>query len=142
MSDVKLVAIFSENKLGQLARITKLLAEARINIRWVTIATSETFGVIKFLLDQNDAAFAALKKKKYTVSLIDVLAIEVQDQPGGLHAVVACLAKSKINVANSSGFVSNGRAVLLIETTDVVHARQTLEKQHLHLLTQEEVMNL
>ena len=142
MSDVKLVAIFSENKQGQMARITKLLAEAGINIRWVTIATGETFGVIKFLLDQNEAAYAALKKKKYTVSLIDVLAIEVRDKPGGLHAVVACLAKNKINVANASGFVSNGRAVLLIETADAVQARQILEKQHLHLLTQEEVMNL
>ena len=50
MSTVRLLAVFVENKPGQSARITKLLAEARINIRWVTIASSGPFGVMKFLV--------------------------------------------------------------------------------------------
>lgn len=47
MSAVKLLAVFAENKLGQMARVTKVLADAGVNIRWMTIATSESFGVIK-----------------------------------------------------------------------------------------------
>jgi hypothetical protein len=142
MSAVKQVAVFAENKLGQMARITKVLADASINIRWVTIATNESFGVIKFLVDRCDLANQRLKENGFTVSLIDVLAIEVQDKPGGLYAVADCLAQNHINVHNSSGFVSNNRAVLLIEVQDVNQARQLLQNQKVHLLSQEEVMNL
>jgi hypothetical protein len=76
------------------------------------------------------------------VSLVEVLAIEVEDKPGGLHVVADCLAGNKINVENSSGFVSNNRAVLLIEVQDVAKARQILAKQPLRLLSQEEILTL
>jgi hypothetical protein len=52
MSAVNLIAVFAENQLGQMARITRVLADAGVNIRWVTIATNETLGVIKFLVDK------------------------------------------------------------------------------------------
>lgn len=142
MSAVKQVAVFAENKLGQMARITRVLADARINIRWVTIANNESFGVFKFLVDQCERAHLGLREHGFTVSLIDVLAIEVEDKPGGLHAVAECLAANHINVQNASGFVANNRAVLLIEVQDVNRARQILQTQNIRLLSQEEVMNL
>jgi hypothetical protein len=142
MSAVNLIAVFAENQLGQMGRITKVLAEAGVNIRWVTIATNETLGVIKFLVDKCDVAYQRLHEKGWTVSLVEVLAIEVEDKPGGLHAVADCLARNQINVENSSGFVSNNRAVLLVEVQDVAKARQILAKQHLRLLSEEEMLRL
>ena len=142
MRPVQLIAIFVENRPGQNARITKILADARINIRWVTIATNESLGVIKFLVDKCDLAYERLHAKGWTVSLLQVLAIEVEDKPGGLHAVADCLARNRINVENSSGFVSHNRAVLLIEVQDVARAGQTLANQGLRLLSQEEILKL
>ena len=142
MSAVKLVAVFAENRLGQMARLTKVLADAGVNIRWVTIATSEDFGVIKFLVDKCDLAFQRLKDHGFTVSLIEVLAIEVDDKPGGFHEVAEDLARHQINVQNASGFVASGRAVLLIEVKDVARARAALAQDRLRLLTQEEAMAL
>jgi hypothetical protein len=142
MSAVNLIAVFAENQLGQMARITRVLADADINIRWVTIATNESLGVIKFLVDKCDIAHQRLQEKGWTVSLVEVLAIEVDDRPGGLHAVADCLARNQINVENSSGFVSHNRAVLLIEVQDVARARQTLANQGLRLLSQEEILKL
>ena len=136
------MAVFAENKPGQMARITKILADAGINIRWVTIATSETFGVMKLLVDKCDLAYQSLKQHGFTVSLVEVLAVEVQDKPGGLHAVADCLARNKVNVENSSGFISGKRAVLLIEVKDLAQARQVLEKHKFRLLTQEEILSL
>jgi len=141
MSSVKVVAIFAENKLGQMARITKILADAGINIRWVTIATSETFGVLKVLVDKCDLACQSLKQHGFTVSLVEVLAVEVEDKPGGLHAVADCLTRNKVNIENSSGFISGKRAVLLIEVKDLDRARQVLEKHKFRLLTQEEILS-
>jgi hypothetical protein len=137
MGAVNLVCVFAKNELGQMARITKVLADAGVNIRWVTIVTNEKLGVIKFLVDKCDLACQSLQQKGLTVSLVEVLAIEVGDKPGGLHAVADCLARNQINVDNSSGFVSNNRAVLLIEVQDVPQARQILAKQPLRLLSQE-----
>lgn len=142
MSAAKLVAVFAENKCGRLAAMTQVIAEAGVNIRWVTIANSDTFGVTKFLVDQCDKACETLKQKGFTVSLIDVLAIEVADTPGGLHHVADVLARNKINVENSSGFVSNKRAVLVIEVRDIPGARVVLQQNNLHLLSQEEVLGL
>jgi len=142
MSAVKLVAVFSENKPGQTARITKIIAEAGVNIRWVTIASSGPFGVMKFLVDKCDAAVEALKQKGLAVNFLDVLAIEVKDKPGALRAVAECLAKNSINLDNTSGFVANNRAVLVLEVHDLPKARTVLEKQGLRVLTQEEMLNL
>lgn len=142
MSAVNLIAVFAENQLGQMARITQVLADADINIRWVTIATNESLGVIKFLVDKCDVAYQRLHEKGWTASLVEVLAIDVEDRPGGLHAVADCLARNQINVENSSGFVSHNRAVLLIEVQDVARARQTLVSQGLRLLSQEEILKL
>ncbi|HRZ94220.1 MAG TPA: ACT domain-containing protein, partial [Candidatus Paceibacterota bacterium] len=114
------------------------------NIRWVTIATTETFGVIKFLVDRCDEAFAALRQKGFTVSLIDVLAIEVPDKPGGLFEVADTLRKNAVNVENASGFVtqSQKRAVLLIEVKDIDRAEQVLKKKRLRLLGADEALKL
>jgi len=142
MSAVKLVTVFAENKLGQMARITQVLAEAQINIRCVTVATTEKFGVIKFLVDQCDLACQSLKSRGFTVSLNDVLAIEVEDKPGGLHAVAEALTRQGINVENASGFVASRRAVVLIEVQDAARASQALEPDGLHLLTQDELLRL
>jgi hypothetical protein len=142
MKPVNLIALFAENKLGQMSRITHVLADEGVNIRWVTFATSERFGVIKLLVDQTDVAFRALEKQGWTVSLVEVLTVEGQDKPGGLHAIIDCLTRHGINVENSSGFVANNRAVVLIEVKDVAAARKILAKEQLHLLSQEEMLKL
>jgi hypothetical protein len=142
MSSMNLLAVFAENKPGQTARITRILAEAGVNIDWVTVASSGSFGVMKFLVDKRDQAVAALKAKGVMVSLIDVLAVEVENTPGALQRVAALLGSHQINLDNCSGFVANSRAILVIETHDLAQARDVLQKQGLRLLTQEEMSRL
>ena len=142
MNPVKLLAIFVENKPGQTARITKILADARINIRWVTIASSGPFGVMKFLVDHCDLALQQLKQQGLMVSLTDALAVEVPDQPGALHTVAQCLAQQQINLDNTSGFVAHNRAFLLIELHELARAKAILEQRGLRVLSQEEMLQL
>jgi len=142
MSTVRLLAVFVENKPGQTARITKLLAEARINIRWVTIASSGPFGVMKFLVAEPDRAHEVLKQHGVMASFLDVIPVEVADQPGALRAVAECLAKDNINLDNTSGFVANQRAVVIVETHDIERARALLVKQGLRVLSGEELLQL
>ena len=142
MSTVRLLAVFVENKPGQSARITKLLADARINIRWVTIANSGPFGVMKFLVADPDRARNVLKADGVMASFIEVIPVEVADQPGALQTVAECLAKDKINLDNTSGFVANQRAVVLIETHDTERAIALLVKQGLRVLSGDELLGV
>ena len=142
MNAVKLVAVFAENKPGQTARLTKILADANINIRWVTVASIGAFGVMKFLVSDSDLAYQALKHEGYVATLVEVLAVEVPDQPGALHAVANCLAEHKINLDNTSGFVAGNHAVLIIEVQNVADAQVALQAQGFRALTQKELLSL
>jgi hypothetical protein len=139
MNDVKLVAAFAENKPGQVAHFTRILANANINIRWLAVASTGPFGVMKFLVSDPETACQTLKHEGFVVKLVDALAIEVPDKPGGLHAVADCLASHNINLDNASGFIANNRAILVIEVSNHDLARDLLQKQGFRVLTQKEL---
>ena len=139
MNDVKLVAAFAENKPGQVAHFTKILAGANINIRWLAVASTGPFGVMKFLVSDPEMACQALKREGFVVKLVDALAIEVPDKPGGLHAVADCLASHNINLDNASGFIANNRAIMVLEVPDVAKASDVLQKQGFRVLAQKEL---
>ncbi len=140
MNTVKLLAVFAENRPGQAARITEILFRANINIRCITVASSGSYGVMKLLVNDPDTACHALKQEGFAATLTDVLAVEMPDKPGALHSVADCLAAHNINLANTSGFVANNRAILVIEVEDPAQAGDVLKKQGLHVLTQKETL--
>lgn len=142
MNNVRLLAVFVENKPGQTATITRLLANAGVNIRWVTIANSGPFGVMKFLVPDPDQGHRVLKQNGVMASFLDILPVEVADKPGALQTVADCLAKEKVNIDNTSGFVANGRAVVIIETHEIERARAALTKGGLRILSRDELLGL
>ena len=139
---MKLIAVFAENKRGQTARITKILADVSVNICWVTIANSGSFGVMKFLVDDCDRATRTLQAAGLMVSLLEVLAVEVSNKPGSLQAVAECLSLNQLNLDNCSGFVANDRAVLIIEAHELERAKEILQREKLRLLSQEVMLRL
>jgi hypothetical protein len=140
MNTVKLLAVFAENRPGQAARVTGILARANINIRCVTVASSGTFGVMKLLVNDPDLACSTLQHEGFAATLTDVIAVEMPDKPGALHSVAECLADHDINLANTSGFVANNRAILVVEVQDSTRAGDILKEHGFHVLTQEETM--
>jgi hypothetical protein len=140
MNAVKLVAIFTENKPGQAARVTGLLANAQINIRCIMLASIGAFGVIKLLVSEPELACQALKHGGVAATLVDALAVEVPDKPGALHTVADCLGRNHINLENTAGFVANNRAFLILEVQNVTPAAQALKQQGFHVLDQAEVL--
>ena len=142
MSHIQLVAIFAENKPGQTARVTGILANAHINIRCATLASTGKFGVMKLLVNDPELACEALKHEGFPATLIEVLAVQVPDKAGALHAIADCLARQGLNLDNLSGFVVNGQAVLVLEVQNPAQAREILQTQNLHVLTGEELLSL
>ena len=139
MNDVRLVAVFAENKPGQVAHFTRILANANINIRWLAVASTGPFGVMKFLVNEPEMAYQALKHEGFVAKLVEALAVEVPDKPGGMHAVADCLARHNINLDNASGFIANNRAIMVIELPNAALAGEILQQQGLRVLTRKEL---
>lgn len=140
MHSPQLVAVFVENKPGQTARITSILASAGVNIQWVTIANSGSFGVMKFLVNKPVEAVGSLKNEGLMVSLLEVLAVQVPNRPGALQAVADCLSRNGINLDNCSGFVANDRAILIVEVHELARARDLLTKHGWPVLEQQQML--
>ena len=139
MDKVMQISIFAENKLGKMEKVTKVLSDSKINILAISITSTNGFGIIKFMVDKPELALEVLKKDGFTVSLTEVLAIEMNDQPGGLHEVVRILAQKNINIENASVYVaeSRKRAYLLVEVKDIDNAKKLFENTDLKFYRRE-----
>ena len=137
MDKLKQLSIFSENKPGRLKKITKVLSEVGVNILAINIASSNGFGVIKFIVDESELAFQKLKQKGFTVSLNEVLAIELTDRPGGLYEVAVILSKKRINIENAYVLIlgSRKKAYLVVDVNDIEKAKRLLKGESLRFFT-------
>ncbi len=125
------LSIFAENKPGKLAEVTGILAGEKINIRATAISTSDTFGVINLIVDDPERALAALTKAGALVKIRRVLAVLLDDRPGGLDKLAQLLAKEGININNAYGFVLENRvrAVFVVDVDDPEKAVKIIEKK-------------
>jgi hypothetical protein len=121
----KQLVVFLENRPGHLAHVTEVLSQERINIRSVTIASAGKFGLVKLIVDRPEQAYQALKERGHSASLHEVLALAMEDRPGGLHAALDAFARKGLNVKDASGFVEKPgeRAILILEVEDLEAAR-------------------
>jgi hypothetical protein len=112
---VEQISIFLENKPGGLENVTRILRDANINIRTLAVADTSDFGIVRLIVDHVDEAVRVLKENGYTISRTNVVAVEVPDQPGGLHSILEVLAKAGINIEYMYAFVerSGQNAVML-----------------------------
>ena len=124
------LSVFAENKPGRLAKVTRILAGEKINIRAIAISTSGEFGVINILADDPKRGFKVLEKAGLTVSLKEVIAVLIEDKPGGLDKLVQLLYDENINVENAYGFVLESRkqAVFVVDVDQLDKTQEVLKK--------------
>lgn len=102
---VEQISIFIENKSGRLAEVTRILGDAGVNIRALSLADTSDFGILRLIVDRTDAAKAALKEQGFTVSKTEVVAVEVPDRPKGLYGILETLDRASVNVEYMYAFV-------------------------------------
>lgn len=130
------ISVFLENKAGRLAEVTAILAEAEVNIRALALADTSDFGVLRLIVDDNARAVDALKNRGFTVGQTAVLAVEVEDRPGGLHRILDILHQSGINVEYMYAFVQHTgkNAVMIFRFADIDEAVRLLEKENIKVI--------
>jgi len=128
---VEQISIFLENKAGRLAEVTRVIGEAGVNIRALSLADTSDFGILRLIVSDNDKAKAALKKHGFTVGKTNVVAVEVEDRPGGLNRVLEILSRQNINVEYMYAFVQHtGKNAVIIFRFDDTDAAISLLKEN------------
>ena len=92
------ISVFLENRAGQLAEITGVLAKKGIDLRAINIAETSDYGVLRLIADKPQEAAATLLEQGFILSMTPVVAVSVPDEPGGLARVLDVLAKENIDV--------------------------------------------
>ena len=135
------LSILAENKPGTLARVTKILAKEKINIRSITISSHGEFGIINAIVDHPRQAQKALDREGLSVSLKDIIAVPIEDKPGAFDKLVQLLAGKNINIENSYGFVLESwkKAIIILDVQELERAKEILEKAGFEILNEEEM---
>ena len=133
---VEQISIFLENKPGGLEDVTRILKDAQINIRTLSLADTTDFGILRLIVNDVDKASRVLKEQGYRISRTAVVAVEVPDRPGGLHSILEVLSKNGINVEYLYAFVerSGENAVIIFRFDAPEAAIDVLQKSGLTVL--------
>lgn len=129
----------ADNQPGKLAEVTSLLKTEKINIRAITISSFGERGFFNVLVDDPKGAQKALAKAGLEVELKEVVAVLIDDKPGGLDRIVQLLSQEKLNIENAYGFVLESwkNAVFVIEVTELDQAIKLLEEHKIKTLSAE-----
>lgn len=125
------LSVFLENRAGRLADVTHALAEAGVSIRALSLADTSDFGILRILVQDNERAKSVLKEKGFTFGATTVVAVQVDDAPGGLDAVLQLVSKHNINVEYMYSMIQRKRPVaIMIFRFDKIDLAISVLKEH------------
>jgi len=141
---VKQISVFVENKQGRLVDIIEKLAKLEINIGAVSIADTADFGILRMIVSQPDKAYEGLKEAGYTVSMTEVIAVEMEDIPGGLYDVLKVLQACRVSIEYLYSFVrrTDAKAIIICRVENPEEAIEWLKKNGKRVLTHDEVYHM
>jgi hypothetical protein len=130
------LSVFLENKPGRLRAACAELAARGLSIVTLSLADTEQFGILRLIVEDWQTAQAALEKAGYVVKVNEVLAIEVDDKPGGLARILDTASGAALNIEYMYAFAENrgGKAVLVFRFEDPDAALRVLKKGGINVL--------
>lgn len=141
---VEQISVFLENKSGRLAEVTSVLAEAGINIRVLSVADASDFGVLRMIVNDNKKAEEVLKNSGFAMRKTDVVAVEVEDKPGGLNRILVILRKAEINVEYMYALMRQDEknAIMIFRFDNLDEAVKLLEENGVNVIDGSKVYTL
>jgi hypothetical protein len=115
---VKQISVFIENKQGALADVTRYIANRNVNLRALSIADTQDFGILRIICEDPKAAEDVLKEGGYITTTTDVLAAAISDEPGALASILEVLAEAQVVVEYTYAFLSAKTGAYMIFRVD------------------------
>jgi len=140
----KQISVFLENKAGRLSHVTRVLGDAGINIRALSIADTSDFGILRIIVNDPARAYRILKDASFTVSETEVIAVQVSDSPGGLAAVLEQMSQASLNIEYLYAFLgtSDNDALVVFKVEDIDKARSTFKEKGIKFIDEKQLYEL
>ena len=142
---VKQISIFVTNMTGGLAEVAGVLGNSGVDIRALSIGDTKDFGILRIIVDDPDKALEALYSSGYVAKVTDVLAVPINDAPGGLAAVLSVLADANIFIEYLYAFATRTNAqdaYVVLRVPENEAAEKALTEKGIKLLAPEEIYNI
>ncbi len=130
------ISVFLENRTGELAQITRKLADKNIDIRAISIAETSDYGIARMIVNDCSAAASILLEQGTILSMTPVWAVEVPDRPAGLADLLAALAQENIAVEYMYSLFTNkdGHAYMVLRISDEAAFLAAMEKNNIRVV--------
>ena len=133
---IRQLSVFVENEAGKLQEITDCLQANNIDIRALSVAETQDFGIFRLIVDDIDKAVSALREDGHIVKITDVVGCKLEDKPGGLARIVKVISAIGVNMEYMYAFLGNtpGKAYMVFKVHDPAAATAALSRNGIRLL--------
>ena len=142
---VKQISIFVENRPGAMHEMTNVLAENKIDMRALSLAETEGFGIVRIIVDDAYEATTVLKEAGYINKLTPVVVVAIPDETGGLNKVLSLFTDNEINVDYMYAILGGkeiNEAYMIFKVDDPKKAESVLRAKGIRIVQQEEMTAL
>ncbi len=137
---VKQISVFIENKKGALAQATRYIAENKINLRALSIADTQDFGILRIICEDPEKANQVLQEGGFLTTMTKVLAAPISDEPGSLATILEVLSEANVMIEYTYAFLSaKSGAYMIFRVDDNQMAAATLAAAGIRIVDQEDL---
>ncbi|MCX6695460.1 MAG: acetolactate synthase, partial [Candidatus Altiarchaeota archaeon] len=137
---IKQISVFLENNPGSLYRVVDALAKSDVDIRALSISENSDFALFRFIVNDPEGAVRVLADSGIAAVSQDVIAVEVDDKPGGLALIAGILSKNNVNIEYIYPLIArkHKNAFIIIRTDDIEKTEKVMLRNKLHILDKKE----
>lgn len=141
---IKQLTVFVENKQGALVAITNTLANHNVNIRALSIADTEDFGILRLIVSDTDVACKILSDEGCLIKTTDVVGVKIGDAPGKLSKALEVLDRAQINMEYLYAFMTRTEkhAYVVLRVADNAAAEKALMDEGFHIISEADIQKL
>ena len=141
---IKQISVFLENRPGALDEMCTLLANHKIDLRALSLAEAQDFGIVRLIVDDAFATANVLKENGFIARFTPVLAYAVPDEPGGLSKLLSAFTKASVNIEYMYAFITISKqyAYVVLRVEDNDKAEKILTENNIPLVTEEDIKKL
>jgi hypothetical protein len=130
MPRAKAIVIRVEDRPGMLGEITSMLGERKVNLRAVHGSNEGGQGIVRIVVDKLAIAKKALAARGWKPREVEILAVDLADDPGALGDVAKRLGDARVNIeyvfASTSAGGKGGKARAFLAVSDMKAALRAL----------------
>ncbi|MBE7027054.1 MAG: ACT domain-containing protein [Ruminococcaceae bacterium] len=141
---IKQLTVFVPNRKGTIVSVTDILAKNNINLRALSIAETQDFGILRLIVNDEKTAQKVLEEQGYLIKIVDVVGVKIGDAPGKLTGALDVLDKADINVEYLYAFMARTEkhAYVVLRVENNKEAEIKLENAGFHLITEADINKL